>query len=457
MTDKQQIKMTSTVIYNNTLYEQVYDIKKNISYYIGWDEQKQETIPIDSIENGNIKYLPIQDDLLQKQAVILPTKPLEYESEEILELEIESFIQTWLDVSKEHLQKATWYVMLSRLTDKINTIPYLRALGDYGTGKTRYLDVIGGICYKPLFVGGSVRSAPIYRVIDLWRGTALFDEFTLKKSDESEDIIQILNNGYQKGKPVLRCKDGNYDQVIAFDPFCPKVLATRSRFYDQALESRCITEIMTTTSRNDVPIDLTESFFKQREELQNKLLMYRFKNWNSINTDQIINIDFGNILPRIKQSLSPFTILFQHNTERLKKFIEYTHTYNSKVVEENSMSFDGQLINAFINLLETYEQNQQTLDDYKEPSFTSSDIKTYLVDNEGYNSDKISVKHIGRALAGLGFEVRPKKVDGKTKRVITISDDIFEKLKRKYTVTSVTSVTTVTDEVKNKKIGDFNV
>ena len=83
MTDKQQIKMTSTVIYNNTLYEQVYDIKKNISYYIGWDEQKQETIPIDSIENGNIKYLQIQDDLLQKQAVILPTKPLEYESEEI--------------------------------------------------------------------------------------------------------------------------------------------------------------------------------------------------------------------------------------------------------------------------------------------------------------------------------------------------------------------------------------
>jgi len=455
MTDKQQIAMTSKVIYNDILYEQVYDPEKNLSYYIGWDDKKNETIPINYLEFNGIKYLPILDDLLQKQAVILPTEPTEYDNEEELELEIECFIKTWLDVSEEHLQKATWYVLLSRLTDKINTIPYLRALGDYGTGKTRYLDVIGGLCYKPLFVGGSVRSAPIYRVIDLWRGTAIFDEFTLKKSDESEDIIQILNNGYQKGKPVLRCKDGNYDQVIAFDPFCPKVLATRTRFYDLALESRCITEIMTTTSRADVPIDLTNSFFKQRQELQNKLLMYRFKNWNKIDTEQTINIDFGNILPRIQQSLAPFTILFQYNKERLTEFIKYTQEYNNKVIEENSMSFDGQLINAYVNLLEEHNIEQQTLDDYQEPCFTSTDIKNYLVNNEGWNEEKLSTKVIGKHINNLGFNVTPKKIGGKTKKIITIKDNVFEKLKRKYVVTTVTTVTTVTDEVKNNKIGEY--
>lgn len=456
MTDKQQIFFSSKVIYNDALYEQVYEPKRNLSYYVGWDEKRNETIPIDFIDNGNIKYLPIIDDLLQKQVVILPSEPKEYDNEEELEIEIESFIETWVDISKEHLQKATWYTKLTRLTDKINTIPYLRALGDYGTGKTRYLDVIGGLCYKPMFVGGAVRSAPIYRVIDLWRGTAIFDEFTLKRSDESEDIIQILNNGYQKGKPVLRCKDGNYDKVIPFDPFGPKVLATRNRFYDNALESRCITEIMTTTGRSDVPIDLTESFFKQRQELQNKLLMYRFKNWNTINTDEIITIDFGNILPRIKQSLSPFTVLFLHNKERLTEYVRYMQEYNNKIVLENSMSFDGQIINAYITLLNEHENEQQSLDDYKEPAITSTTIKNYLVDVEGWKEDKITPAKIGRRINSLGFEVTPKKIVGKTKKVITIDDNNFEKLKRKYVVTAVTEVTAYTDEVKNKKIGDYD-
>ncbi len=456
MTDKQTIIHTSKVIYNGTLYEQVYQPERNLSYYVGWDKAKNEPIPRDFIEFNNIKYLPIHDELLQKNVVILPTEPTEYDNEEELEIEIESYIHSWVDVSPEHEQKATWYTFLSRLTDKINTIPYLRALGDYGTGKTRYLDVIGGICYKPMFIGGSVRSAPIYRVIDLWRGTAIFDEFTLKKSDESEDIIQILNNGYQKGKPVIRCKDGNYDKVIPFDPFGPKVLATRSKFYDKALESRCITEILTTTNRTDIPIDLTESFFKKRQELQNKLLMYRFKHWDVVKTDEMINLDFGNILPRIKQALTPFTVLFLEDNEKLTQFIKYTQEYNRKVIEENSSSFDGQIVNAYINLIDEHNNSQQFLDDYQEHSITSSDIREYLINYEGWKEDSLKAVTIGRKIKTLGFEVEHKKICGKTKRVIKIDEDKLERLKQKYVVTVVTEVTEDTDEVKNKKIGEYN-
>lgn len=452
--DKTPTVLKSMVIYNNTLYEQVYLPDRNQSYYIGWDDKKNEPIPRDYLEFGNMKYLPIHDDLLQKRVVILPTEPMEYDNEEELEFEISCFIKTWLDISEEHLQKATWYAFLTRLTDKINTIPYLRALGDYGCGKTRYLDVIGGLCYKPMFIGGSVRSAPIYRVIDLWRGTAIFDEFTLKKSDESEDIIQILNNGYQKNKPVLRCKDGNYDKVIPFDPFGPKVLATRNRFYDTALESRCITEIMTTTGRTDIPIDLTESFHKQLKELQNKLLMYRLKNWDKINTDDTLNIDFGNILPRIKQSLIPFTVLFQYNNKRLTEFIKYTQDFNRKIIEENSMSFDGQIINAYINLVDNHNDEQQNLDDYHEPHITSTDIRNYFIDVEGWDGDHIKASTIGRKIKTLGFDVTPRKIAGKTKKIITINDERFRQLRQKYVVTEVSDVTAYTDEVKNNKKGD---
>ena len=30
--------------------------------------------------------------------------------------------------------------------------PYLRALGDYGTGKTRFIQTVGVLCYRPMLV-----------------------------------------------------------------------------------------------------------------------------------------------------------------------------------------------------------------------------------------------------------------------------------------------------------------
>jgi len=453
--EKVEVVEASKVLNGGRLFEQIYNPKEKKSTYITWDETKNEAYTVEYIEQGNIKYIPIHDELLDKNVVVLPSGVEEYESVKLLENEIDDHIFEWVDVSKEHRQKASWYVLLSWVVDRLYTVPYLRCMGDYGTGKTRYLDVIGGLCYKPMYVGGSVRSAPIYRIIDLWRGTAVFDEFTLKKSDESEDIIQILNNGFQRNKPVLRCASGDYDKVKAFDPFGTKILATRSGFQDRALESRCITEIMQSTVRKDVPIDLSEKYFDDRRRIQNKLLLYRFKNWRSINADDSIKVDFGSILPRIKQSMAPFTVLFYHNKERLADFIKYTQEYNRKIVEENSTSFDGQIFNAFLAILEKHDQEQQFLDDYHEPSITSTDIKNIMVE-DGWKEDKLHAASIGRRLKALGFKTVPKKISGHTRKVLIVDDELLLSLKQKYTVTVVTAVTVDMGESQNSKLGDFN-
>lgn len=435
----------SKYIFNNDLIEQVYDKKKKQTYFLRYDSKNDEIIIMDFIEEYGRKYIPIVDELLFKEVVILPTNAIDYGTEDNLELELDCFIKTWLDISDEHRQKTIWYILLSWIIDNLHTIPYLRALGDYGTGKTRYLDVIGGLCYKPMYVGGAVRSAPIYRVIDKWRGTAIFDEFTLQKSDETEDIVQILNNGYQRGKPVLRCKEGS-NKVVAFDPFGAKILATRNTFKDRALESRCITEILKVTGK-DIPIDLTETFFKKREELQNKLLMYRFKNLDKMKFDENLKINFGNIIPRIKQTFSPFVVLFQYNQERLKKFVSYTLEYNKQIVEENASSFDGAIINAYIELLDKHEKDQQSLSDYHFPHITSTDIRNYLVE-DGFK-ENLSAATIGRHLKSLGFKTKPTKIQGKTKKILEIDDYLFQNLVSRYVVTEVTDVTVVRGNCNN--------
>jgi len=419
-TKKEQIIETSKVIYGDILYEQIYDPKQKTSHYLGWDEKEQELITEEFIEHTPRKYLPINDDLLLKGAVLLPSEAIDYTDIKTLDQEISDFIYTYSDISKGHQQKATWYIRLSWVIDKINTIPYLRALGDYGTGKTRYLDVIGGICYKPMFVGGAVRSAPIFRTIDTWRGTAIFDEFTLSKSDETEDIIQILNNGYERGKPVLRCRDGD-NKVIAFDPFGAKIISSRKTFFDVALESRCITEITKETDRTDIPISLSNAFFKKRQELRNKLLKYRFDNWDKINIDENQKIDFGHIQPRIKQSFLPFTILFQYDKEVLEDFIKEVKQYNDELVYDSSSSMDGQIVNCFLKMKANYD-----------PIITAKDIRNDMV-NDGWK-DTLKASTVGRHLKTLGFVSGSKTIDGRTFRILTINDARIKHLIYRYVI-----------------------
>jgi len=62
----------------------------------------------------------------------------------------------------------------------------------------------------------------------------------------------------------------------------PKNLATRKPYTDKATESRCITEVMKGTTREDIPVNLDDDFFIEAEGLRNKLLMWRFKNYYKI-------------------------------------------------------------------------------------------------------------------------------------------------------------------------------
>ena len=89
------------------------------------------------------------------------------------------------------------YVLLTWRYNSFSAVPYLRFLGaDPDTGKTRALYTIGSICYKPLFLAGSLTAASLYRVIDRYNGTMLIDEADFRNSDLWSDIIKILNAGF---------------------------------------------------------------------------------------------------------------------------------------------------------------------------------------------------------------------------------------------------------------------
>ncbi len=338
----------ASLVNENQITETVYDpIKKKTDFAV-YENGKVEYLNSVKIDGEDIYPLNGKSDLLSKGVVLLPSEATDYESEEILISEIKIFIHKYLDISPMFEEIASYYVPFSWIYDRFHELPYLRAIGDYGSGKTRFLQVIGSICYKPIFTGGATTTAPIFRILDEIKGTLILDEADLRFSDMTTDLIKILNMGYQKGGSVLRMKHKDSSDIRAFDVFSPKVIATRQTFDDKALESRFLIEEMGRGKlRSDVPRRLTDEFWEEAREIRNKLLMWRFRNYHK----ELIFDDcpIEGIHPRLHQIIIPLLAVIESKEikESLKDFIQ---KYNDELVADRGLSWESDIIFAVLKL-----------------------------------------------------------------------------------------------------------
>lgn len=219
------------------------------------------------------------NNLLTSGCVVLPSELGEMGSKAELLADIKAFIRRYVSLSALFEDIAAHYVLLSWVYDAFNEAPYLRLIGDYGSGKTRALLVLGSLMYKGFFASGASTVSPIFHVLHEFGGTLLLDEADLRFSDTTADLVKILNNGTMKGLPVLRTMTNRYRELNpqAFRVFGPKVVAMRQHFQDEALESRFLTEDMNAcTLRSDIPIHLPDAMKVEASELRNRLLAWRF-------------------------------------------------------------------------------------------------------------------------------------------------------------------------------------
>jgi len=406
---------TSCFITGEKMYEEVYDgMAAHFIYRNGEKFYKCGAVHIDEKT-----YVPVMDDAVLMNAVLLPTDVGEYETVETLIEEISEHIRTYLDVNPDFLTFASYYVLLSWCYDQLDTIPYLRALGDTGTGKTRFLRVIGGLCYKPIFVAGAITPAPIYRLIKKWGGTIILDEADFRDSSEKGEVITILNCGFSRGTPVIRCEKDNPDNVQILPTYCPKVISTRQSFNDKALESRCLTEIMKQTVRRDLPRILPRGFYESEMSLRNKLLKFRFDFMGKIDTDKIQEIKLGHIEPRLEQATVSFAVLFYTIPELFKKFKSFINKYQKDLIEERANSYDGMIINTLFELID---------DEQKEISAQDIVEKIKAEDEKA----KISPGTVGKHLKSFKIVTEQKRIENKVRHIIKIDPIQINLLRQRY-------------------------
>lgn len=298
--------------------------------------------------------IPIQSTgLLDKKVVLLPTKPEEYTNETSLINKIKSFIHTHLDIHPFYENLAAHYILMTWRFDELSVVPYLRALGDYGSGKTRLIQTIGSLCYKPMFLAGATSDAYLFRVIEMFSGTLVINELERVNTDMQSQITVILNNGYEKGMSVGRVEGETKREPRTFDVFCPKIFSTRERFKDQALESRIISIPMQQTTRTDIPPLIDDVFWYRAQELRNKLLMYRFKHFGEmVYMEKELEgkrqkLQF--LEPRLKQTLLPIFYLISESSLE-EQFITFTNEYQKQMITDRSSEIKGIVFEKYYSL-----------------------------------------------------------------------------------------------------------
>lgn len=398
------------------------------------------------VSSGSIERVsPLDLDLIDDRTVLLPSSVDDKTTEAELEQKILTFLHHWLDIEKLSEQLCLFYIKMTWIYDRLSVVPYLRALGDYGSGKTRFVQTVGSLSYKPMFLAGATSDAYLFRVIELFKGTMVLNELERVNTDLSAQIVNILNNGYEKGIGVGRVEGDKTKTPVVYDVFSPKIISSRERFKDLALESRIITSHLYPTTRKEIPIALDESFWKEAEKIRNALLGYRFRmvcqqtrssadpQQNQSKSGLAGLADFslkglkGNILyglePRLRQTLFPLFYVIPEN--KVKEFVDFAKEYQQEVIEDRGFELEGIVAKSLLDLLDNNEE------------ISAKDLRVRV--NEELDNDKfkVSPQKIGKILKSWGLKTRP--VGHEKIPYIVNNDSIFNRLRSRFGAFDYTS------------------
>ncbi|MCR4286226.1 MAG: hypothetical protein NUW00_05005 [Candidatus Kaiserbacteria bacterium] len=414
---------TSYVLQDGTLIEMLYDSQKRKSILAVYKDGKvtlEEKVKI----SDTTMFLPLApgQSILENRFIQFPSEVGNYESNEVLYREVRAFVDRYVQLTPTFLSVVSAYVMMTWLYDRFQSIPYLRVVGLFGTGKTRVLQAAGNICYKPVLAGGSMSMSALFRTLNSFNPSLVYDEAELF-GENSSDMRQVLRQGYSADAPVTRTEkaaNGKF-YVQTFNVFGPKIMASQSKFRDAALESRCLSEHMFPLMQTERPIQLAEQFRGEALALRNKLLMFRFKNFALTTADESV---LSNVkLPRLKQTgLAIVSVAKMLGQEPLDDVLKFLNESEKALHIEQADSVENDILICLLELLMS-EKIQKSgririgldlatafnLSKYEEYSDRKNRDTHSAFDVMKHQAYQVSPKKIGWHVRTIGFRVEQNR------------------------------------------------
>jgi len=333
-------------------------------------------------------------------------KATDYKSEQELWSEIKRFIHEHMDVSEGYDVLTAW-TLASWTPERWNAVPYLFFFGPAASGKTRALEILASIGFRPLQTA-SATIASIFRVIEMWHPTVFFDETEVYMKKDRSELLNLLNNGYRRGFFALRAEEskaGGYE-VKPYECFGFKALAGTKDLMD-TLKSRSIVFSMSKATR-EIRQEIDEDWARAIRE---KLLMYRFKMLAKKEPPENPNILRG----RLRELFDPL-IIVAPPTEK-NPIIQQAQKIEATLKEEEETSLDSIVFKAIFKL------HEETGDE----KILIADISKMTNESLGIDEILNSIA-VGMVAKRLGF----KKCMKDHKRAMRWNNEIAARLTYRY-------------------------
>lgn len=383
-----------SAVLDDTLIEMLFNPKTQEVCLFTIQDNKKIRAP--SIAQGEILYIPKYDEAISKFQLLLPSDVnLDCEPNKLCK-DIIDFIKKYIILENEDdYEIAARYVMLTWVYDRFSRIPYLRILGTFGSGKSRFLSVLNAICYHSSNLGVNPTPANIYRWIDEYPSTVLFDEVEISNERDNKNLIHVLNMGNDINSSIVRQEhqiSNRYTSKI-YKAFSPKIFASRNTFNDDALESRILTIYSYLSSKSIFGNIPNYPDWEEAVAIRNRLLGYRFIYFRSLDIETPIeNLDNPNIEPRDYEMIAPLVFVTNSHIaqETIIRYLEHRKQENEARI---GLEIEGRVISK---IAEMYDD--------KKP-ITIKELTKYLIDDKivpNYTNEK----YVGNVVRGLGLRVR---------------------------------------------------
>jgi len=304
------------------------------------------------------RYVPKPvNNFIKKGGVLFPSEVGALKSTKELVTLVEMFINAHYLLENKYLSRIiAYYVLMSWVYDAFNALPYLRAMGEAGAGKSELMRRVGHLCYRLMMASGAGTAASFFRATEMYRGTVFIDEADLHDGgDMSNDLVKFLNLGAMAGNPIWRLEEvigenGKTYEVMTFETFCPKLIAMRRDFKDDAVGSRCLTikvqprEPMELRAKG-IKLNIDDTFREKARAIRNLLLRWRFEKWEAqIETgEELMDLEISS---RLNQVTMPLKALAKDDPELMSEIELFLRAYHREMTLTKSMTIAARVVEA---------------------------------------------------------------------------------------------------------------
>jgi len=407
MSGQKHIPSPGGTLPNGTVYEQV-EIGNTVQYAVKTDKGI-EINPFLTV-GEHVVYQP-----LSPSPWMLPPKPLDYGKIVDFWEELRQFVWDHLDIEDEDLYDVyVAWVLVTWIPEVFDSVSYLHFHGPRNSGKTRGLDILNYLCFRPL-LSPSASGATVFRALDSFHPTFLLDEFEMyeKQKESKAEIIGIINAGYRRGQVVLRMtgmKEGT-PMIKGFKVFGPKALSSIEDL-PSALSSRCIRFPMTRTFRR-----IRRLVDKERaKNLRGKLLKWRFDH----DLEEQVTLDNPLDLPDGRLIEMYYPLVSVAPTKEIKdRLLSCARgQYNTSIQDERATR-EAAVFNVIMDVLSEDPRLK----------ISQKEVRDRYNDQVG-DSEKVSNPKFAGVLKTLNFT---SEMNNKTRRQdIIVKIDVLERRKNRY-------------------------